>query len=109
MARPRRTQIWDDWLAPAPARAPELVPIFGPKTFDATTTCQAIHPRGAIPSGYRCVCMSCHRSGVDHRVRDHVKPGNGQLRDGWDAPEPTRYLPPPPATGKAPLRGGIGR
>jgi hypothetical protein len=110
----RRKNPWVDYVTPdlSHRHAPDLVPVFGVKTFDATTTCKDIHPHGPIPSGSRCICMGpCHKSGVDALVRDHTKPGNGQLREGWDMPEPTKYLPAEtvaPSTGKR-LRGGIGR
>lgn len=94
---------WKDWMPPDPAPPPELVPIFGVRTFDAQTTCKDIHPHGPIPSGSRCCCMACHSSGVEARTRTHIKPGNGQIREEWQTPEPTRYTPKPG------LKGGVGQ
>ena len=94
--------IWSDWVAPD-RRAPDLEPVFGPKAWGASSTCRAVHPNGSIPPGSRCVCMACHKCGVEHDVARHVKLGNGTLREGWDQPEPTRYERP-----KAGLRGGLG-
>lgn len=94
---------WKDWVPPSPAPPPELVPIFGAKAFGADTVCGDIH-RGPIPSGSVCCCMVCHKSGVEHRTQHHTKPGNGQLREGWETPEPTVYAPP-----KRGLKGGTGK
>jgi hypothetical protein len=101
----RRRNPWSEWVPPSDLPPPELTPVFGVKTFDATTTCADIHPHGAIPSGSKCICMACHKSGVEHRVISHIKPGNGQIREGWQtAEQPTKYTPPPKG-----LRGGTGR
>lgn len=119
MARPRRENPWDHWRPHGGGKAPELIPVFGVKAFSAASTCGDIHPGGPIPSGSRCVCMGpCHRSGVDHfpAVRGHTKAGDGTIRDEWAsssgpvAAEPTRYAPSDTTTsGKAALRGGMGR
>lgn len=109
----RRRNPWLDYVPPTPAPPPELMPVFGAQVgWSPDRTCADVHPGGPIPSGSLCVCMVCSRSGVEHRTRDHTKPGDGQLREGWQTPEATVYAPPvaiTPKGGVRRLRGGTGR
>lgn len=97
-------RAWEGWVAPSP-RPPDLEPVFGPASFTPGTTCDDIHSRGPIPEGSRCCCMACHRSGVERQVRHHVKPADGQIRDGWTAPTPTKVPDGPGGRGAAPADG----
>jgi hypothetical protein len=97
--------LWSDYVPPSPKAPPQLVPIFGPKAFTPATTCRDIHPHGPIPPGSVLCCAACHASGVEHLVSGHTKPGNGQIRDEWQAATPTAYAP-PPTPGRPALKGG---
>jgi hypothetical protein len=93
---------WGDWIEPDRS-SPRLELIFGRQPFGANTACGSIH-HGPIPRGSRCVCMVCHRSGLDGLpVVDQDKhDGDGQLREGYEvAGTPTKLEPP-----KLGLRGG---
>lgn len=91
-----------------------LVPIFGFHGFGADTGCDKVHPGGPIPSGSKCCCMVCNKSGRDHWEKVRNDGRVGRPRDEWvkeeerqqgnQAPRPTRYVA--PAGG---LRGGLGR
>jgi hypothetical protein len=85
-----------------------LEPIFGPCPWSHLSTCQQVHPRGDIPSGSKCCCMACHRTGVEkHAAFRETAAGMLRLKewqpeggkDEWspeaDRPEPTRYEGPP--------------
>lgn len=95
---------FDGWVRPSPKPPPDLTPLFGPQLgWSPDRPCHEIH--GPIPSGSKLICMRCHKCGVEHLTYTHVKPGNGQLREGWQtAEQPTKYTPPPKG-----LRGGTGR
>lgn len=109
--RKRRTDLEILAASGIGPRAPDLMLITGAKAFGRNTTCDDIH-RGPIPSGSLCCCAVCHSCGVEHRTRDHTKPGDGQLREGWEVAQPTVYVPPAATTprgGTRRLRGGTGR
>jgi hypothetical protein len=82
----------------------KLEPIFGPKAWSTKSSCLDVHPRGSMPTGTKCCCMSCHRSGREHHpdlihtAEDLVElsawqPEKG--RDEWSEPEPLSDKPQP--------------
>lgn len=82
-----------------------LEPIFGPKAWSASSTCDDVHPRGPIPSGSRCCCMVCHQTGVESHpdlketLEDKLAllswkpPEGGDQWSEFDLAEPTTYEP----------------